>query len=407
MLLSLLVYSVTGATLFFLGWHVNKREQQSLLNGGGKLPFYSWEILLSLVVFSVIAGARYHTGFDHAMYLEQYQHLQETGDFSRHNFEYGFEWISRLFAWCNIHYFFYFAFWALLQIAFLYFGLRNHKHLLCWVGLGIMCGSYFLWMMNSVRQAVVVCLFVALVSFFSQFKDRSSHKNIFVLLFILSIVMMAAFIHKSALMLIAIFLFLFLIELLSKTKISVGVPSKWIMLSVFAVFVLLGAFPYWIDIFSNYQWFLDLTGYSNYGNLDDPNVGGQFKGFVPWGPSRLSSLIGSIAMILLYPQLRAHFKSDRQLPYFFLLAYIGMCVYFLLINTTHFILRPTDYFTIFYLIMSAYVMCYLIQTRKYVIGAGMALVFYSIFIINVYKAVYRPIVENQPFLYHFFFAPSL
>ena len=152
MLLSLLVYSLTGAVLFFLGWHVNKREQQSLLHSGTTLPFYSWEILLSLLVFSVIAGARYHTGYDHAMYLDQYLHLQETGDFSRHNFEYGFEWISRFFAWCEIHFFFYFGFWALLQIGFLYFGLRHHKHLLCWVGLGIMCGSYFLGWMNSVRQ---------------------------------------------------------------------------------------------------------------------------------------------------------------------------------------------------------------------------------------------------------------
>ena len=110
MLLSLLVYSITGLILFLLGWHVNKRECESLLLTGKKLPFYSWEILLSLLLFAVVAGARYHTGYDHAMYLEQYQHLQANGEFSRHNFEYGFEWISKIFAWCHIHYFFYFAF---------------------------------------------------------------------------------------------------------------------------------------------------------------------------------------------------------------------------------------------------------------------------------------------------------
>ena len=70
------------------------------------MPFYSWEIMLSLLVFAFVAGARYHTGYDHAMYLEQYQHLQQTGEFSRDNFEYGFEWISKIFAWCHIHYFF-------------------------------------------------------------------------------------------------------------------------------------------------------------------------------------------------------------------------------------------------------------------------------------------------------------
>ena len=86
MLLSLLVYSLTGATLFFLGWHVNRREQRLQLQSGGELPFYSWEIILSLLIFAVVAGARYHTGFDHKMYLDQYLHLQQTGEFGRDNF---------------------------------------------------------------------------------------------------------------------------------------------------------------------------------------------------------------------------------------------------------------------------------------------------------------------------------
>ena len=206
MLLSLLVYSLTGATLFFLGWHVNRREQRLQLQSGGELPFYSWEIILSLLIFAVVAGARYHTGFDHKMYLDQYLHLQQTGEFGRDNFEYGFEWISKLFAWCHIHYFFYFAFWALLQIGFLYFALRHRKHLLCWVGLGIMCGSYFLWMMNSVRQAVVVCLFVALIPLI---KDRK-----FIPYAI--IVIAGAFLHKSALLLLPVFLITFIkVEILN------------------------------------------------------------------------------------------------------------------------------------------------------------------------------------------------
>ena len=200
MLLSLLVYSLSGATLFFLGWHVNRREQRLQLQDGKQVPFYSWEIVLSILLFAVVAGARYHTGFDHAMYLEQYKHLLQTGEFSRTNFEYGFELISKIFAWFHIHYFFYFAFWALLQIGFLYFGLRNHKHLLCWVGLGIMCGPYFLGWMNSIRQSVVVCLFVALIPLV---RDRK-------FLPYAIIVIVAALIHKSALLLLPVFLITFL-----------------------------------------------------------------------------------------------------------------------------------------------------------------------------------------------------
>ena len=394
MLLSLLVYSLTGATLFFLGWHVNRREQQSLLKGGAKLPFYSWEIMLSLLIFSIIAGARYHTGYDHAMYLDQYLHLQKMGDFSRQNFEYGFEWISRFFAWCNIHYFFYFAFWALLQIGFLYFGLRNHKHLFCWVGLGIMCGPYFLEWMNSMRQSVVVCLFVALIPFI---KNRKFLPYAIV-------VIIAAFIHKSVLLLLPVFLISFI-------KIDNIVPNKWIMLSVFTVFVLSGTIlPFLvknINFISNNQWLLDIMGYSNYGNLDDPNVGDRWKGFVPWGPSRVSMLLCCISMIWFFPELKSYFKNDRFLPYYFVLAFVGMCLYFLLINTTHFFLRPIDYFTIFFIIISAYLMVYLINTRKILLSIGMALLFYSHFIIDVYKGVYKATETTIPFLYHTFLFPSL
>lgn len=389
MLLSLLVYSLTGAVLFFLGWHVNKREQQSLLHSGTTLPFYSWEILLSLLVFSVIAGARYHTGYDHAMYLDQYLHLQETGDFSRHNFEYGFEWISRFFAWCEIHFFFYFGFWALLQIGFLYFGLRHHKHLLCWVGLGIMCGSYFLGWMNSVRQSVVVCLFVALIPLIQERK--------FLPYFL--IVITASFIHKSALLLLPLFFMAFL-------KIDKIVYNKWLLIAVLAVFVLLGLKPFWVDYFANYQWFLDITGYQNYGNLEDPNVAGKFR-VLAWGPSRISVLLLNVIIIWFYSDLKSFFNDDILLPYCFWLSFIGMCLSNLLINTSHFILRPIDYFTIFNLIIGAYLMVYFIRFKKIPMAIVLSLMLYSHFFVNVYKAVNMPSVTNAPFLYHFFFYPSL
>lgn len=389
MLLSLIVYSMTGAILFFLGWHVNYREQQSLLKGGGSLPFYSWEILLSLLVFSAIAGARYHTGYDHAMYLDQYLHLQQTGDFSRHNFEYGFEWVSKIFAWCHLHYFFYFAFWALLQIGFLYYGLRRHKHLLCWVALGIMLGPYFVNWMNSVRQSVVVCVFVALIPLI---RDRK-------FLPYALIVVMCAFLHKSSLMLLPVFLICFV-------KVRDKSPNQWLMLAVLALFILVGSFPFWTKYFTNYQWFIDLTGYSNYGNLDDPNVGGTMR-TIGWGPLRISALLSNIVIIWYYPRLKSFFKDDTLLPYFFMMAFIGMCVSNLLMNTTHFILRPVDYFLVFNLIMTAYLLCYLYRSRYYLAFALVAIINFSYIYMAVIKAVYFPVKTSVPFLYHFFFCQSL
>ena len=361
MLLSLLVYSLTGAILFYLGWHVNRREQQLLMNNGELLPFYSWEILLSLFIFAVVAGARYHTGYDHAMYLDQYLYLQKTGDFSRHNFEYGFEWISKVFACCHIHYFFYFAFWALLQIGFLYYGLRNHKHLLCWVGLGIMCGSYFLGWMNSVRQSVVVCLFVAIIPLIMNRK--------FLIYF--WVVVLAAFIHKSALLLLPLYL-------LAYCCIEEKVYNRYVLIGVLAGSVIFGMVfgaIHWEKYLSN-NILLDLTGYSNYSNLNDPNVAGKFR-ILNWGPSRITILFSNVLMIWFYPQLKLHFKNDKLLPYFFILAFIGMCLSNLLMNTSHFILRPVEYFTIFYLIIDSYLISYFFNTKKFLVGTIFFLAFYS------------------------------
>ncbi len=389
MLLSLLVYSLTGAILFFLGWHVNKREQQLLVNGGEVLPFYSWEILLSIFIFAVVAGARYHTGYDHAMYLNQYLHLQETGEFSRHNFEYGFEWISKLFAWCHAHYFFYFAFWALLQIGFLYFGLRNHKHLLCWVGLGLMLGPYFVTWMNMVRQSVVISIFVAIIPLIQNRKFW---------LYAL-IVILCAFLHKSALMLLPIYFFAFI-------RFGEKSPNKWGLLAIFAAFVLVGAFPFWIKYFTNYEWFLNLTGYENYNNLDDPNVKNQLRTF-KWGRLRILVLISEIAIIWFYPNIKKYFKEDSLLPFYFLMAFVGMCVSNLLMNTTHFILRPVEYFLIFKIIITAYILCYLLKTKNYLMLVFVSVLNFSYSYIAVFKAVYHPTRTAVPFLYHLFLNTSL
>ena len=323
------------------------------------------------------------------MYLDQYIDLQKTGEFSRTNFEYGFEWISKLFAWCHIHFFFYFAFWAILQIGFLYFGLRYHKHLLCWVGLGIMCGPFFLSWMNSIRQSVAVCAFVALIPFI---RDRK-------FLPYAIIVLLCAFIHKSVLILLPVFLVGFI-------KIGDKAPNRWLLIGIFSFFVLAGALPFWIDWFSNYQWFLDLTGYSNYGNLWDPNVGGTLR-TVNWGISRVSILVTNVMMLYFYPELKKHFRNDTLLPYFFIMAFIGMCLSNLLINTTHFILRPIDYFIVFYLILDAYMMVYFIKNKKYALAVLLSIVAYSHSFIDIYKMVHVPHYSYQYYLYHFFFIPTL
>ena len=76
MLLSLIVYIGTALILFALGKHLEIREQRYWLRTHRMLSFWQWEIILSILIFGVIAGARYNTGVDHLSYLRMYESLQ-------------------------------------------------------------------------------------------------------------------------------------------------------------------------------------------------------------------------------------------------------------------------------------------------------------------------------------------
>ncbi|MBR5101867.1 MAG: EpsG family protein, partial [Muribaculaceae bacterium] len=177
-----------------LGWHISKREDSLLKNSETKLPFYSWEIITSILIFAAILGIRWHTGYDHEMYLYEYSRLQNGLDCTR-EFEPGFLLIGKVFAKLGIHYSIYFAFWAALQIGGVYFALRDRKYLLPWVGILIVTGPYMLNWVNSMRQATVACLFLGAMPLI--INKRFWLYALFVLL--------CATIHKSALLLLPVY----------------------------------------------------------------------------------------------------------------------------------------------------------------------------------------------------------
>ena len=157
MFLSFFVYTFTALGLFLLARIVSLRESYLIQARGQTLQFCTLEIMLSICLFAFIAGARYETGVDHLSYLQEYLNLQTTGDTRRETFESGFLFVSKLFAQSGVHFFFYFAFWAALQIGFVYYALRNNKYLLPFVGLCIMLGPYYLSWMNGIRQFYLCC----------------------------------------------------------------------------------------------------------------------------------------------------------------------------------------------------------------------------------------------------------
>ena len=76
MILSLVVYTGTGAIMAWLGWHVGHREQRLMAGGAGELPFTSWEILAAMFIYVLVASFRWLTSWDYNMYYSYYVSMQ-------------------------------------------------------------------------------------------------------------------------------------------------------------------------------------------------------------------------------------------------------------------------------------------------------------------------------------------
>lgn len=380
MLLSIVVYTTLALSLFALGWHAHRREQRLMATKGKHLAFFSWEIVLSILLFACVAGARYHTGYDHAMYLHQYQFFQKYCFFTR-DFEPLFMWVTQLMSSAHLHYFFYFALWAALQIGLIYYACRYSKFLLPWLGLYLMLGPFFLDWMNTMRQGVCECAFVFAVEFIQKRKFWPY----------LLVIATAALIHKSAILMLPLYL-------INKQP---TINIKWAFV-LMAVAVALGFVTSWLKLFDGISSLLSNFGSVRYADalqrLSDN--GGRM---VHWGPVRIMNLIIPCLIVAFYPKVKEHFAKEKLFPYYVLMVIIWFCVNNILVNTTVFMTRPFEYFKIFTLVANAYLLAYFFKTKRWAWLVVLCLLSFSNAYIDVTKAVAVPTEVNATFLYHFCF----
>ena len=383
MLQSILVYSLVSLVLFLLGWNINCREQRlKMQTPNAELPFWSWEIILSIIIVTLMMGLRFKTGSDYEMYLKQFQHVKETGQFARGDFEIGFYWITRLFADSGLHYAFYFAFWALLQAVALYFGLRHHKHLLPWVGMILILGPYGINWISFMRQWTISMILVAMVPLIEK-------RKFWIYLIVVALSMT---LHRSAWLLLIFFFVPYI-------KFKVDSP-KW-PLFIFSFCVLLGIWPIWFKLFRFVPDLLDLIGYHKYGHHLVDVMDGKFKN-MGWGPLHIISIISSLIFIYFYPQIKKHFNQDRLLPIYYALAFVGTCYDNLVLNTHHSMQRPAEYLYIFIIIMLCYTISYLISYKKRIIAMACLIVPCLYLLLDLYK-VSVGMASCPSLYYHFIF----
>ena len=372
--------------LFALGWHVARREQRSLALTGQKLPFMTWEVALSILLFAAVAGARYHTGYDHAMYLHQYVSYEKYGFFTR-DFEPLFMWVTQLMASAHIHYFFYFALWAAIEIAVLYYALNDYKQLIPWVALFLVLGPVFIHLMNTMRQGVAECAVPLVIT---QVLDKKYVKA-------MAIIALLTMVHYASFLLL-----LLLMIPSSEIRTTNLAANRTILLSLLMVSIILGIYPVW------FEWLVNVMRNEftiSLGQYDQVFASRYEQHVLTIGPMRLLMIASQMLVIGFYAQLKKQSGTSGFLRMVAICSMIYLIATNLLTATTNYFQRPFELFIVCYVVLVAAITVYLLQQKKKVwayvtIGANCVYIF-----IAVVKAHLYPDAYNLPFLYETFLIP--
>lgn len=341
---SFLVYGLLALVLFLLGREISIKEAYSNRHFNTEYKFFSWEMILMLLSFGFVVGVRWDVGVDHLAYLDGYKTIQKYGEFwgREDSIEIGFVLISKLFAFFNIHFSIYFAFWGIMQMLFLYLTFKNNKYLYPYIGLILILGPLFLSWNNGIRQTLATCIFM----YGSQYiVDRKFLKY-------LLWVFIATLIHKSA-WIVLVFYFI--------PRDRIIINNRLIQLSILLFSIFLGFNKFWIDNLTRFGDILSFIGYEGYANNIDLIINEEVnKNF---GVKTIAFLLINITVILLSKNILKSY-NDRRLILYYNLFFIGVCLYYILFNTSHIFLRMIYYFDIVILAFNAFLLHFLFYKSK-------------------------------------------
>lgn len=344
MLQSFLVYGLLALVLFLLGREISIKEAYTNRHFNRVYKFLSWEMILMLLLFGFIVGVRWDVGVDHLAYLDGYKTIIKYGEFwgREDDMEVGFLLISKLFAFFNIHFSLYFAFWGIMQMLFLYLTFKNNKYLYPFIGLILILGPLFLSWNNGIRQTLATCIFM----YGSQYiVDRKFLKY-------LLWVFIATLIHKSA-WIVLVFYFI--------PRDRVIINNRLIQLSILLFSIFLGFNKFWIDNLTRFGDILSFIGYEGYANNIDLIINEEVnKNF---GVKTISLLV-IYTIIILFSKHILKAYNDKRLILYYNLFFIGVCLYYILFNTSHIFLRMIYYFDLVLLTFNVYLLHFLYYKSK-------------------------------------------
>lgn len=381
MLQSILVYFFMALSMFALA----KVPVKKTVNGYVCLwsPTYKIRMIVLYIIFAFFSGVRYNVGIDHLSYLGQYQSIIARGWTDREDMEAGFVSFMWLFAQAGAHYAFFFGTLALVQIVTLYRAFRTERYILPYLGFLIITGGFYFFLMNGMRQALVVTIFFAAVPLILKRK----------FLWYAAVIAFCYTLHKSSALLLPIYF----ITYLKLDKLML--PRLWQLLLLIAGLAV-SNLNLWQELLQYTNTIFQLIDYSRY---EDANLieDSRIENF---GPRSIILLLIDITMILLSPKLRKTFTSKM-----FGFCYLFYIVYFTLfpvfVSSMAFT-RVVNYFAVCRPIVSAYGLFYLFKSRKSIantlIGCFILLLYTAYLLIGIYS---DSLTHNDCVVYNFIWDP--
>ena len=343
---SIIVYTLFAWLMFFNAKLAIYDKPHTIPNSSSwRLTSHYW---ICIFIFILVSGIRWDVGVDQLSYLGSYLEMKNGSFVERsRGIEPGYLLISQCCAKLVLHYSVYFAILAFLDIYFVILAFRNERKIVpIMLVLIVMGGYYFTWM-NGIRQNIVACSFI----FACKYIIDRNWKAYFIW------VAIAYTMHTSALLLIPFYFLAYEKTIWNKT---------WLNVALFIVCVVIGMSPTFVNNLNNLGGFLSFIGYDYYSDMmSDITDSANFRSF-NIGPRMIVNICTYIICVLLYPKVRLWVASEKfDLMFKFYL--IGICGYYLFVNTMGIFLRPMYYFIIFALPITAFTLCYLKKNKKLII----------------------------------------
>lgn len=346
MLESLVIYTLLFAIMFLCGVIASNRENK-YIGGSGRFwknkKFLTIEIGILLLTFTVVFGCRWGVGRDYFRYLYAFTNVAPE------RFEPLFQILSNFLQKIGAHYSIYFATWAFIDVFLLYYSLRHYRFIFPYIAFFLIFGSYYLPMMNAVRQSISGLLFLLSIEYIDK-KQLLKHEICLII---------AVLFHKLSIILFIIYPLLRLNDDWFKNI------TLQIVLFIVAVFLSLKGeiIIQWIEV--PFRWLTNVLGYSIYDYdllTEDRFDRGRFGNNTGFG--LIVKIVVTVPIILYSKEFKRYYNST-YINMLYTLYFVGVLTS-LLFGQSIILNRIAMFFSIFQLIIHSFFVYYCFDKKQFV-----------------------------------------